>query len=221
MPLLNINADAVRNELIATLGSLRYRPAVPELMRIVDQSPRPDAACVAAMGALADLADASSAALFERLKTDRNEWLRLFANEGLARIAAQDRKTDISAARLVERSARVRTAQAFALFRLGQPEYMEELIRALERGATRDLAKEYLVETPPADRPALFAPRSASPAARAELAEVFGLMGDPEALPRLQEFARDPDKDVAQAAERAERRIAVARGGQSSPERQN
>ena len=60
--------------------------------------------------------------------------------------------TEISAARLVEKSARVRTAQAFALLRLGQREFLDELIRALDRPTTRDLAKEYLQETPSAER---------------------------------------------------------------------
>jgi HEAT repeat protein len=210
LALLNINADAVRNEMIATLGTMRYRAAVPELTRIVEQSKRTDAACVLAIGALADIAEPSSAPLFERLKADKQEMVRLFANEGLARLATEHMKTDISAARLVEKSARVRTAQAFALLRLGQSEFMDELIRALERGTTRDLAKEYLLETGPRDRAALFAPRTVSSTARTELAEVLGLMGDPQALPLLEELARDTNKDVARAAARATRRIAIA-----------
>src|SRR4030095_5830599 len=136
-----------------------------------------------ALGALADLADPSSVPLFERLKDDRDEALRLYANEGIARTADPAMKTQISSARLVEKSARVRMAQAFALLRLGQPEFLDELIRGLERRQNPDRAKEYLLETRGADRRALFAPRSANPAARAELADVMGQMGDPEALP--------------------------------------
>jgi HEAT repeat protein len=152
--------------------------------------------------------------VFERLKGDENEMVRLYANEGIARIADEAMKTDISAARLVEKSPRVKTAQAFALLRLGQSEYLDELIRALDRATTRELAKEYLLETRPADRQALFAPRSTNSATRADLAEVFGLMGDPGALPRLQELARDTDKDVAHAAARATRRLAVVTSSQ-------
>ena len=211
---LNINDDDVRNELIATVASMRYRGAVPELTRIAEQTKRTDSACVLALAALADLADPSSAPLFDRFKADEDEMVRLYANEGIARTSDSSMKTRISAARLVERSARVRTAQAFALLRLGESEYLDELIRALERSTTRDLAKEYLLETRGADRQALFAPRSASSAARAELADVLGLIGDPDALPRLQELAHDSDKDVARAAERATRRIAVASSSQ-------
>jgi HEAT repeat protein len=60
----------------------------------------------------------------------------------------------------------------------------------------------------------LFAPRSANATARAELASVLGRIGDPDALPRLQELAHDTDGDVARAAERAARRIAVVTSGQ-------
>src|SRR5262249_31731334 len=40
--LLNINNDSVRLELMATLGSFRYRGAVPELTRIVEQATKTD-----------------------------------------------------------------------------------------------------------------------------------------------------------------------------------
>jgi HEAT repeat protein len=53
----------------------------------------------------------------------------------------------------------------------------------------------------------LFANQPKSATVRAELADVFGLMGDRSALPALGELARDSDRDVAQNAERAVRRI--------------
>jgi HEAT repeat protein len=212
--LLNLNDDTVRNELMSTLGSMRHRGAVPELTRIVEQATRTDTPRVVALAALADIADPSSAALFEQLKADKYEPLRLHANEGLARTAGPESKSAISAARLVEKSVRVRTAQAFALLRIGETEYLDELIRALDRATTRDLAKQYLLETPPANRQALFSPREASATARAELADILGRMGDPAALSRLQELAHDSDGDVAKAAERAARRIAVTTSSQ-------
>jgi len=207
---INLHSDTVRNELIETLGSLRYRGAVPELTRIVDQPNESEKARTLALSALADIADPSSAELFERFKADKSEGLRLYATEGIARTADSSQKAAISADRLVEKSARVRTAQAFALLRIGEAEYLEELIRAIDHSNTRDLAKEYLVETPPEDRPALFASRTASSTTRAELADVMGQMRDPDALPTLQQLARDPDEDVARAANLAVRRISVA-----------
>jgi HEAT repeat protein len=213
LALLNINNDDVRNELIATLGSMRYRGAVEELTRIVESEKKGESR-VLALGALADLADPASVPLFDRLKDDKDEPIRLYANEGIARTATPAMQTDIAAARLVEKSVRVRLAQAFALLRLGQAEYLDELVRNLEKRPTRDLAKEYLVETRGADRRALFAPRTVNSTTRAELADVMGLMGDPEALPTLHEMAQDSDKDVARAAMRATRRITTVSGAQ-------
>ena len=212
--LLNINSDTVRNELIETLGSMRDHGAVSELTRIVEVATRPDRPCVLALAALADIADPASVALFDRHKADKNEAMRLYANEGVARTAEPGQKTAISAARLIEKSPRVRAAQAFALLRIGEGEYMDELIRALEQPPTRELAKEYLLETKPADRAALFAPRPVRSGARADLADLFGRIGDPEALPRLQELARDTDGDVKRAAEKAARRLAGGSGSQ-------
>jgi len=207
--LLNINADTVRNELITTIGLMHYRGAVADLTRIVDQARKTDTPRILALGALADIADASSVETFDRLKTDENEMLRVYANEGIARTVDPNQKTELVSARLAEKSARVRAAQAFALVRIGEAEYLDELVRALDSRTTRDLAREYLVETPAANRPMLFAPRTASATVRAELADVFGLIGDPQSLPRLQELAQDANADVARAAERAIRRLSV------------
>jgi HEAT repeat protein len=212
--LLNMNNDAVRNELIETLAFMRYRGAVPELTRIVEQAKKTDTTRILALAALADIADPASVPLFDSLKADENEMIRVYANEGIARTADANQKTAISAARLVEKSPRVRTAQAFGLLRIGESEYLDELIRALEPKSTRDLAREYLLETKQEDRPALFAPRSLSSTTRAELADVMGLMGDPDALPRLQELSHDSNADVARAAGRATRRLAVVNGAQ-------
>ena len=118
--------------------------------------------------------------------------------------------TMMSADRLTEKNARVQTAEAFGLLRLGRKEYLEELVRALEKAPTKDLAREYLVETQAVDRPALFASRPKSALGRAEFADVLGLMGDKDALPALQELERDNDATVAKNAERAVRRITAA-----------
>ena len=207
LPMLNFNNDKVRNEIFVTIGALRYRPAVPELTRVFEQARPADRGRSLALSALADIADPASGALFLKFKADKDEIIRLYANEGIARLANASQKTVISASRLTEKSVRVQAAQAFALLRTGASEYLDELVRALASPTTRDLAKEYLVETEPAMRPALFAARPEKAALRSELADVFGLMNDPSALHALQELAHDPDSGVARTAERALRRM--------------
>jgi HEAT repeat protein len=126
----------------------------------------------------------------------------------------------ISADRLVEKNARVQAAQAFGLLRIEREEYLDELVRALERPTTRDLAREYLLETAPAQRPALFANHAKSATVRAELADVFGLMGDRSALPALEDLKRDSDSSVARNAERAVRRLMAGTHADSTRDQQ-
>jgi HEAT repeat protein len=210
LPMLDLNMDRVRNEIITTLGSLKYRGAVADLTRVFEQGKPNERARTLALSALADIADPSSRPVFLAAKADKNVGIRLYANEGLARLADSSLGTMMSADRLVEKNLRVRTAQAFGLLRMGREEYLDEVVRALERPTTRDLARQYLTETAPAQRPALFANHPKSASVRAELADVFGLMADRSALPALEKLERDSDSDVARNAERAVRRITAA-----------
>ena len=213
IPMLDLNTEKVRLELIFTLGSLKYRPAVPELTRVFEQAKPGDRARTQAMSAIADIADPASQPLFLGFKADKDASIRLYANEGLARLADTSFETVMSADRLVEKNVRVQTAQAFGLLRMGRQEYLDELIRSLGRSTTKDLAKEYLLETPAAVRPVLFGATSKSAAVRAELADILGLMKDESALPALQELKRDTHGEVARNAERAVRRITAGTAG--------
>ena len=139
VPMLNLNSDKVRNEIIITLGSLKYREAVPELTRIFEQAKVGERGRALALSALADIADPGSQPLFMSFKSDKDTAIRLYANEGLARVADPSLGTMLSADRLIEKNVRVQTAQAFGLFRIGREEYLEELVRDLGRSSTRDL----------------------------------------------------------------------------------
>jgi HEAT repeat protein len=207
LPMLDLNMDRVRNEIITTLGSLKCRSAVADLTRVFEEGKPGERARILALSALADIADPSSRPVFLAAKAEKDVSIRLYANEGLARLDDSSLGTMMSADRLVEKNVRVQTAQAFGLLRMEREEYLDELVRALGRFTTRDLAREYLIETPPAQRPALFANYPKSATVRGELADVFGLMEDRSALPALVELARDSDSDVARNAERAIRRI--------------
>ena len=213
VPMLDLNTEKVRNELITTLGLLKYRPAVPELTRVFEQAKTSERARVLALSALADIADPASQPVFLGLKADKDASIRLYANEGLARLAEGTLDTVMSGDRLIEKNVRVQTAQAFGLLRMGRQEYLEELVRSLGRSTTKDLAREYLLEIPLALRPALFSTTSKNPTVRAELADVLGLMKDESALPALQELKRDTHGVVARNADRAVRRMTAVTAG--------
>ena len=189
------------------------------MTRIYEESKPADRSRTLALSALADIGDPASRQVFLDSKADKDVTIRLYANEGLARLADQSLGTVMSADRLVEKNARVQSAQAFGLLRIGRAEYLEELVRALGKPATKDLAREYLLETQVTERPALFAMQPKSAAARAELADVLGLMGDRAALPALQEMEHDADSTVARNAERAIRRITAATRGSTNVRR--
>jgi HEAT repeat protein len=210
LPGLDLNVDKVRNEIIVTLGALKYRDAVPDLTRVFEEAKPSDRSRVLALSALANIAAPASRPVFLGNKGDKDVTIRTLANEGLGRLADASLLTVMSADRLTEKNARVQTAQAFGLLRLGRKEYLDELVRALGKTATKDLAREYLIETLPVDRPALFASRPKSALGRAEFADVLGLIGDQAAIPTLQELERDSDTTVARNAERAVRRITAA-----------
>ena len=117
--------------------------------------------------------------------------------------------TDISRERLVEKDPRVRTAQAFALYRMQRKEYLDEVVRALgSRQAGRE-AIDYLVSLRPEEMPELYqqVDNNDNASIREGLAEVLGLLGDPRALPSLETLTRDSRGQIAALANQAIRRI--------------
>src|SRR5262249_53478726 len=100
LPMLNFNNDKVRNEIITTLGALRYQPAVPALTRAFEMARPNERSRSLALSALADIGEPDSEPLFQSLKTDKDETIRLYAFEGLARAADPVQKTTILGARL-------------------------------------------------------------------------------------------------------------------------
>ena len=73
---------------------------------------------------------------------------------------------------------------------------------------TNDEAKQYPLESRPGEVPDLFTfTTHADPNVREALAEIFGLLGDPRAVPSLREMTRDPSGQVAALASQALQRI--------------
>ena len=204
----------VRNEVVYTLGRLRYAPAVPELGRLyVRESAVPAKQMDRVfrerlLGALAFIGDPASKDLFLREKNGTDASLVLHANEGLARIADPDTLVEISHDRLQQKDPRILTAQAWALYRMGRKEFLTSVVDALGSRRTNDGAKQYLLEARPNEVPDLFTHvTNPDPNVREALAEIFGLIGDPRAVPSLRELSGDPSGQVAALASQALQRI--------------
>jgi HEAT repeat protein len=215
LTLITYGDAKVRNEAIYTIGRLRYRPALEEMTRRYEAelalpAKNADRTYLERLGgAIAFIGEPSSQALFarERGNVDRN--LALHAYEGLARVGDKSLETEVSAERLKETDPKIRAAQAFALYRYGRKEYLDELVRALGTRRTNAEAREYLLELRRDELPDLLAKAASTTDVdvREAIAEILGQIGDPSAVPTLQELQRDTRGQVAALASQALRRV--------------
>ena len=208
------NDPKIRNEAIFTIGRLRHAGAVPELTQIFERLNGLPAKQVdkeyreRVIDALAFIASPDSKELFQKESRNPDETVRLHAYEGLARVGDNATVTDISRDRLSEKDGRVATAQAFALYRMGRKEYLEEVAKALGSRKTNNEARQYLVETRPAEMPDLFTLAKIKDVnVREGLAEILGIIGNSQAIPVLQELSKDQRGQIAAIANQALRRI--------------
>ncbi len=208
------NDPKVRNEAIYAIGRLRYAEAVPELTRIFEKQGGLPAKQLdkdyreRVLDALAFIAAPGSKQLFTKESRNPENSVRLRAYEGLARLGDASMVTDISRDRLREKDERVATAQAFALYRMGRKEYLEEVAKALASRKTNNEARQYLVETRPEEMRDLYALSKLTDVnVREGLAEVVGLVGDNQAIPVLQDLSKDKRGQIAAMANQALRRI--------------
>jgi HEAT repeat protein len=214
MNYIGYNDQKVRNEAVYALGRLRFSEAVPELTRIFEKQGSLPVKDIdkdyrdRLLDSLAFIAAPTSKELFVKESRNPDDGLRLHAYEGLARLADASMVSDISRERLNEKQRRIQTAQAFALYRMGRAEYLEEVVKALGSRGTNNEARQYLVELRPSELPALYALIKIDDVnVREALAEIFGLVGDSQAIPALQQLSKDRRGQVAALANQALRRI--------------
>jgi HEAT repeat protein len=214
MNYLAYNESKVRNEAVFTLARFRHTDAVAELTSLYEKESKlpvkkmDKAYREFLLDALAFIAAPASKDLFIKEKKNPDDNLRLHAVEGLARIGDPALVTEISRDRLAEKEPRLRTAQAFALYRMGRKEYLDELVDALAKRRSHNEAKQYIVEFKPDELPDLYAQSKKNDVdTRESLAEIFGLVGDSAAIPVLQELNKDRRGQVSALANQALRRI--------------
>ncbi len=220
MNYVSYSDSKVRNEAVYALGCLRYREAVPELTRLYEkesglpakQSDKAYRECL--INAIALIADSTSKELLLKESKATQDDIRLRAFEGLARIGDPSMVTDISRDRLHEKDPRIRTAQAFALYRMGRKEFLDEVVNALGDKKTSPEARQCLVELRSAELPELYAQaKNDNVSVREGLAEIIGTLGDSQAIPVLQELGKDRRGQISALANQAIRRITARTGG--------
>jgi HEAT repeat protein len=167
------------------------------------------------LDALAFIGDPASNDLLAKEQRNPDDLLRLHAVEGLARIGDPALVTDVSRNRLHEKDAKIQTAQAYALYKMGRKEYLDAVVDALSSRKTRDEARQYLVEFRTDQLPELYGyVKNDDVGVREGLAEVFGLIGDSGSLQPLQELSKDRRGQIAALANQAIRQINARTAGQ-------
>jgi HEAT repeat protein len=203
---LNDNDAAVKSAAMQALGAMRYERGVQALSDLFAYYGKGEAA-EAALIALARIAHPTSAALFAAQLSSKSTTMRLIAIEGLARSGDRSQLPAIQRLLDKEREASVNLAGAFAVVMLGNGP-TDHVADSLGRPRMRDQAKRYLVEIAPG-RTGAFSHQllDADPDIRIDTIEALGLAEDPAAIAVLTPLTKDPDPQVAQAAERAVARL--------------
>jgi HEAT repeat protein len=196
---IEVKAAAMR-----ALGDLRDARALQALTDQLAYYERGKLGQAAADG-LARIGHASSEAIFRERLADRSAGIRRYAMEGLARIGGS--ATREAVARLsVERDPHARLAGIFASVAAGGDG--RELVSALGDDRLAAQAMGYLVELGPKSLPILTsAVGHDDPRVRERAAMALGQVGGAQALTALERAQRDPQVEVARAAERAIARL--------------
>lgn len=140
-----------------------------------------------------------------RQLTNYDPLVRQRAAEELARLKAVDKRKLVEGYRLQEKNERVRLALDWALYRMGKPDALFAVVRALGAGRYNQ-SQAYLAEL---DSPEPFYPflERTSGDTLARLLEALARTGDAETLERVKPYASAADPKVASAARFAAREI--------------
>jgi HEAT repeat protein len=203
---------------VARPGALRApfgeltRLVGPALRQMYEASRRKDLG-PRALACLSRIADAGQADLFRELVSDPDPETRRLAVEGLGRVADTSLLPAFKKDYQRERNDELKLAYAFALTLLGDRAFLDTIVLSLPSRTLGRRARGYLLEMGRSLLPDLY-PYLTDPDAtiRAELCDVLGAVGDPDAISRLAPLLGDPSTKVADRANRAVERLRRAAG---------
>ncbi len=196
--------ERVQLAAIETTGILANREAIPDLLRVFNETRNPKVKRAALM-ALARMPSAESRPILLQYLRDKDARTRGAAAEGVGRMRSRADTPAIDAVYKDEDKTSPRLSQAFALVMEGQAQLSEfsplqYLINTLNSAAYAGEAFPLLVEVArvPEIRSLLYKPlQSGTRDEKIYLARVLAASGDATALPYLQQTSQDPDSQVA------------------------
>lgn len=187
---------------VQTVGQLRTPEAVPELVRIIDDTSRRKIR-IEALIALAKIPRNGQRDLFISYSRHRDDAIRAAAIEGLGRLGNPVDRQLVGELMAKERSPRARLSMAFALVLYGDRVRVAVLVEGLESRLYQLEARPLLQELArdPAILAQLYVPlATGSPPQRRHLAVVIGESGTAESVPYLESLTEDSNGEVATAA---------------------
>jgi HEAT repeat protein len=196
--------ERVQLAAIETTGILGNREAVPDLIRVFNETRSPKVKRAALM-ALARMPTPQSRPILVQYLRDKDARTRGAAAEGIGRLRNPSDTGTIDAVYKDEDKTSPRLSQAFALVMEGQAQLSEfsplqYLINTLNSASYSGEAYPLLVEAArlPEVRKLLYKPlESGTRDEKIYLARVLAASGDAEALPYLQKVSQDADSQVA------------------------
>lgn len=226
IPHVNDPDKGVHDEAILVAGLLRCTDAVEPLMDIFESgirerdkilkvvpASRPEDLQIKCLQALALIGDGRAEKLFVAALNHKITGMQMAGAEGLARIANPAHRDTLEAARERSEERRNQLALDFALYRVGRPGALEEMVSELGSIRYSDQVFDYLAGFSPEECPRLFPLlRSSKGKVRVKLIDALGLAGGKDTLTELESYTHDSDAEVANAAINAIRRLRAKLG---------
>jgi HEAT repeat protein len=193
----------IQGEAIDSLGRIGYLPAAPHLLTIYDAEQGKEMGD-RALTALALMGAPEARGVFLQTMTSTSAARRRWAVEGLGRLRDENLKRSLTKDFLREPEPTVQLAYCLGLTLIGRPEFIDRIALSLSDPLLRKQAFGYLVEL---GSPFLtdLVPYLSDPVpnVRKGMALALEEVGDPDAIPYLRPLLSDPDRNVADWANRA------------------
>ena len=205
---INSREPLLRRAAMQALGQLRYPNAVQALSDQLSYRQK-GLDGMAALEGLAGIGHPTSVSIFEGLLTSRNPDIRRLAVEGLARTGNREMLSTLQEMGQGEQSNDVLLALHYANIKLGANESsLQQIVAGLGDASRRPLVLGYLLDLSTAMAPAIAeALTDQNEDVRRLVADVLGFSGNTGVLPSLEAAAKDPEPDVAAAAQQAIERL--------------
>jgi HEAT repeat protein len=207
---MNDSSPEVRFAAMRALGEVGERRAIQALGEQLKFYGKGEGAWSALTG-LALMADKSLIPVFTERVTDKDQYIRRAAVEGLGRAGDPSAASTVEHLATTDSSSTVRAAAFFALHKFGRSA-VPQLVDVMRDEKVVPQVQQYLLEIgPTAEKDLLARLQDAAPHMRAAVADVLGAIGGDASLAALQGL-QDRDKSVVEAATRAVERIKLRRG---------